>query len=82
LTVRMAGPDMIELEGACPLEDAEILLQLLLEHQLAAVDWRKCQQAHTAVVQVLLASERALRGPAAGPFLTKYIEAALGSAGN
>jgi len=82
LTIRMAGSDIIELEGSCSLEDAEVLFQHLLEHEAAVVDWRRCKEAHTAVIQVLLASKRPLHGPPAGAFLEKYIEAALGGGHN
>ena len=81
MTVNLVGPKTIELSGNCPLEDAEVLFQSLLENEGAAVDWTKCEQAHTAVVQVLMASGRPLRGPPAGEFLKAHIESAVLRAG-
>ena len=57
---------VIVLEGHCPSGDAENLLQLLLSDPVACVDWRTCEAAHTAVVQVLLAAGREIVGPPAG----------------
>lgn len=81
MTVNLVDPKTIELSGICPLEDAETLFQSLLENEGAAVDWTKCEQAHTAVVQVLMASRRPLRGPPAGGFLRAHIEPAFLRAG-
>jgi hypothetical protein len=77
LTVNVGDKNVIELVGVCPLEEAERLLQCLLEHGSATVDWRKCEQAHTAVIQVLLASNCSLRGPPVGTFLKDHVEAVL-----
>jgi hypothetical protein len=63
MTVRIAAGGCIELVGACPSEDAEPLLQLLLADPGATVDWRACQGVHTAVVQVLMAVKPKLLGP-------------------
>jgi len=54
---------VIVLDGHCPSGDAENLLQLLLSDPAAYVDWRTCEAAHTAVVQVLLAAGRPVLGP-------------------
>ncbi len=82
MTVRWDGGATLRLEGDCPIEDAETLLRRLLEVPGAAVDWTACERAHTAVVQVLLASGAPLRGPPAGDFLRRRIEPLLlGSAG-
>lgn len=69
MTVRLATDGAIELSDSCPLEDAEILQQHLLAAPGSVVDWRACQQAHTAVIQVLLASRVTLHGPPAGDLL-------------
>jgi hypothetical protein len=69
MTVRLADAAVIALEGACPIEDAETLLRHLLAAPHATVDWRRCEQAHAAVVQVLLASGVTLRGPPQGALL-------------
>jgi hypothetical protein len=69
VTVRADDDGTIVLEGACPIDDAEPLLQHLLAHPGAAVHWRRCEHAHTAVLQVLMASGRHLVGPPGSVFL-------------
>ena len=63
MTVSIASDGTIQLEGECPSEDAETLLQHLSAHPGAVVDWRACEAAHTAVIQVLLAARPKLAGP-------------------
>jgi hypothetical protein len=46
----------IVLEGACPVEDAEPLLQLLQGTPSGSLDWTRCSHLHTAVLQVILAA--------------------------
>jgi hypothetical protein len=82
LTVNLIDERTIEVVGICPLEDAEPLFQLLAENGSATVDWRRCDQAHTAVIQVLLASKCRLKGPPAGGFLREHVEAVLLNAGS
>jgi hypothetical protein len=53
----------------------------LLTNPKARVDWRGCQSAHAAVVQVLLVSGRPLQGPPAGAFLRQFISPALDRSG-
>jgi hypothetical protein len=77
LTVNLIGKDVIELAGVCPLEDAELLFQYLLERGSPVVDWRNCERAHTAVIQILLSSKCPLTGPPAGTFLKDHVEAVL-----
>ena len=64
---------MITLSGECPSSDAETLLAALLETPSASVDWRDCDSAHTAVLQVLMASRAALKGPPRGAFLGNQV---------
>lgn len=73
MTVRMAAGGCIELCGTCPSADAEPLLQLLLADPGATVDWRDCQGAHTAVVQVLMAVKPKLLGPPADARLEDWV---------
>lgn len=80
MTVRMAPSGVIELLGECPGEDAESLLQLLLTTPGAAVDWRGCGSAHTAVVQVLMAARPRLLGPPANARLADWVAPALARA--
>jgi hypothetical protein len=76
MTLHLAGTS-IELEGDCPSEDAEMLLQHLLTVPTASVDWRSCESAHTAVIQVLLAARPKLLGPPAGRALKDWVEPLL-----
>jgi hypothetical protein len=73
MTVWLRDGAIITLEGTCPIEDAETLLRHLLAAREATVDWQRCEQAHTAVVQVLLASGVTLRGPPQGTFLRRLV---------
>ncbi|MEP9378157.1 hypothetical protein ABLE91_15685 [Aquabacter sp. CN5-332] len=79
MTVRLVEPDTLLLEGECPAEDAETLLSHLCARPAARVDWRGCEQAHAAVVQVLFATGVALQGPPAGAFLRTWVAPALTS---
>ncbi len=78
MTVVLAPDGTIRLAGVCLIEDAEPLLRLLLENPAATVDWRPCEQAHAAVVQVLLAVRPALLGPPAGRFLREHVGPLVG----
>jgi len=77
LTINVSADGTIELEGACSIEDAELLQQRLLGNPLSRVDWRACRAAHTAVIQVLLAARPSLLGPPAGTFLRTHVEPLL-----
>lgn len=78
MTVRSTVDGSIVLEGTCSSEDAEELLQSLVEVPGASVDLRACEFAHTAVVQVLLAAKPKLLGPPLGGFLNAWIYPLLG----
>ena len=78
MTVKTLGPAMIALEGVCQIEDAEALLLALLEAPDATVDWTACENAHTAVVQLLMTSGVAVTGPPGGKFLRAMVADALG----
>jgi hypothetical protein len=73
MTVQRAQSGTIILSGTCPVADAEPLLQLLLQHPGATVDWRTCAAAHGAVVQVLLAARPTLIGPPEDAFLARFV---------
>ena len=77
MTVRLRDDGVVELSGACPIEDAEALMALLSGNPGAPVDWQDCEQAHTAVVQVLRAAQVSPGGPAHGAFLSHVVEPAL-----
>jgi hypothetical protein len=67
----------IHLEGTCTAGDAEELLQLLLADANACVDYRTCDAAHGAVVQVLLVAGRRIVGPPRGAGLAAIVAPAL-----
>lgn len=73
---------VVVLTGDCPVGDAEELFQHLLAEPAAAIDWRFCDNAHSAVVQVLLAAGREVLGPPKGEFLRSRVEPALTRARN
>lgn len=82
MTVVLHDANTIRLIGACPADDGEVLLQQLLANPAAEVDWRGCESAHAAVIQVLMVSNRPLRGPPAGEFLLRFIGPALARNGS
>jgi hypothetical protein len=65
--------DTIRLHGDCPVGDAEPLLALLQEAPGRAVDLTEAGMLHTAVVQVLLALQPEVLGPAGDPFMDRWI---------
>jgi hypothetical protein len=77
MTLRIGEGDAVELVGACPSGDAEVLLRHLCAHPDAPIDWRLCESAHTAVVQVLLATRARPKGPPANRFLATFVEPML-----
>jgi hypothetical protein len=80
MTVLKSAPGVLLLEGACPSDEAEILLQHLASDATATVDVRNCWLIHTAVVQVLLAAKPTLLGPpAADTPLWRWVYPALSS---
>lgn len=81
MTIVLHDANTIRLIGTCPSNEGEVLLQYLLANPQAEVDWRGCESAHAAVIQVILVSRRPLRGPPAGRFLERLIDPALRRAG-
>ena len=77
MTVRMRDDGGVELTGVCPSSDAETLLSYLAADPAGTVDWRGCEDAHTAVIQVLAAARPRLQGPPAGRFLANWVEPLL-----
>ena len=77
MTVRSVDEYTLALEGVCPIAEAEVLRQHLVSAKRATVDLRGCEHAHTAVVQVLLASKVQLRGPPMSDFLGKLLAGAF-----
>jgi hypothetical protein len=79
MTVRLEN-GVIVLIDDCTSGDAEGLLQFLLAEPTATIDWRFCDAAHCAVVEVLLAAGRALLGPPRGQFLKIMVAPAINRA--
>jgi len=73
MTVRALDDGTIELVDVCAAEDAEHLLRRLIERPGSTIDWRSCEEAHGAVVQVLLASAAPVRGPPRSQFLSRFV---------
>jgi hypothetical protein len=73
MTLRIGERGDVALVGRCPSEDAEALLRHLCTHPKADVDWRECESAHTAVVQVLIAARLNPKGPPANSFLAAMV---------
>ena len=80
MTVRVADDGVIMLEENCPAEDAETIARMLLLDPAAAVDWRACDHAHTAIVQVLLTARPTMLGPPRSPFLKNWVAPVLSGA--
>ena len=73
MTVRLSDDGGVELVGDCPSGDAEALLQHLVRAPKPIVDWTACTAAHTAVIQVLMAANVAMKGPPADSFLADVV---------
>jgi hypothetical protein len=72
VSVRRHENGTILLEGDCPVEDAEPLLQLLQATPDGPVDWTQCTYLHTAVVQVILAAHPRAIGPCGDPWVRRW----------
>ena len=79
MSVTASDGGIIRLEGVCPIEDAEALLRRLCEDEAAVIDWSGCEQAHTAVIQVLLAAGAKVVGRPTDPFLRRHIGPTIGA---
>ena len=73
MTVRRSDNGTLVVEGVCPVEDAETLLQLLQAAPNAVVDWTQCRQLHTAVLQVIVASGIVPAGPCGDPWVAEWV---------
>ena len=82
MTVLRSDNGTIVLDGACPVEDAEALLQLLQATPTAGIDWTQCRQLHTAVFQVILASGAAPVGPCGDPWVAEWQTPKLAETGS
>jgi hypothetical protein len=73
MSVRRDDNGSIVLNGECPVEDAEPLLQMLQATPSAPCDWSRCGRLHTAVVQVVLAARPLLVGPCGDAWVEQWI---------
>jgi hypothetical protein len=73
VSVRRHDDGTILLEGICPVEDAESLLQLLQATPTAPLDWSRSNHLHTAVLQVILATRPTLVGRCGDPWVTEWV---------
>ncbi len=73
MTIRVGEDGAILLEGNCGVEDAETLVRFALADPSAVVDWSGCDRAHTAVVQILLATGAAIRGRSRSAFMNDWV---------
>ncbi|MCW2248624.1 hypothetical protein M2352_004284 [Azospirillum fermentarium] len=60
--IRLEGTT-IRLEDACPVEEAERLLELLQSGTATGIDLGGCRSVHTAVLQLLLAAPLPIHVP-------------------
>jgi len=82
MTVRRSDNGTLVLEGVCPVEDAEPLLQMLQNMPTAGIDWTQCRQLHTAVLQVILASGTAPIGPCGDAWVAEWLAPKLPQTGD
>ena len=75
MSVRLHDNGHILLEGHCPAEDAENLLQLLQINPGSPVDWTQCAYLHTAVLQVILAVRPARVGSCGDAWVRQWVVA-------
>lgn len=73
MSVTRSASGVILLKGDCPIEEAEVLLRYLSADRTAPVDWSACEQAHTAVIQVLMAVQRRILGAPKNAFLRAHV---------
>jgi hypothetical protein len=63
----------IHLEGRCRLEDAEVLLNALLQVPQGPIDVSAAETVHTALIQLIIASGRKIEGSWRNSFLGKFV---------
>ena len=73
MSVRRGENGTIVLEGLCPAEDAETLLQMLHTSPQARLDWTRCERLHTAVLQVILVARSVPAGPCGDPWIERWV---------
>ena len=73
MSVRRQDDGSVVLDGNCPVEEAEALLQMLQATPAAPLDWTQCSHLHTAVLQVVLAARPALIGPCGDRWIEQWV---------
>ena len=73
MTIRRSDEGIVVLDGVCAVEDAESLLQMLQATPAALVDWTRCRQLHTAVLQVIIASGIVPIGPCGDVWVQRWL---------
>lgn len=81
MTVRRSDNGTLVLDGVCPVDDAEALLQLLQATPGAVIEWSQCRQLHTSVFQVVLASGRVPVGPCGDAWVAQWLASKLSQKG-
>jgi hypothetical protein len=74
VSVSRRSDGTIVLDGRCPVEDAEVLLELLQATPAASLDWTQCIHLHTAVLQVVLAARPPLAGQCGDAWVRQWLE--------
>jgi hypothetical protein len=74
VSVRRQEDGTILLEGHCPVEDAESLLQMLQATPKVPLNWVQCTCLHTSVLQVILAAPTRRHGPCGDPWVRQWVE--------
>ena len=72
MTITRDREGVIVLDGECPVEDAEALLQLLQAQPRGPVDWSACTRLHTAVLQLLMAAAPRMQGECGDAFVARW----------
>ncbi len=65
------------LEGICSVEEAEGLLEWLVQHPRGKVNLKHCEHLHSAVLQVLMALRPTLSAPPADPDMAAWLLPAI-----
>jgi hypothetical protein len=72
---------ILHLEQTCEVEEAETLLQALLEGEVTGFDLADCRRLHTAVLQLVLAAPIPIVVPPGDPALMALLLDSDGAAG-
>jgi hypothetical protein len=77
MSVRRGDDGAIVLDGVCPVEDAEPLLQMLQATPAGPLDWTQCGRLHTAVLSVILAARITPVGRCGDPWIQEWVASSL-----